>query len=66
MTTIRQYQEDGSFIDRPKTEEELLQEEQDHAKWAEEQALIAEQNARKADLLQRLGITEEEARLLLA
>ena len=60
---------EGTFIQRPMTEAELLQDEKDRnsaeqARQAEAQAK-AEAAAAKAALLERLGITEEEARLLL-
>jgi hypothetical protein len=52
------------------TPEEVLQMEADAAKFAEEQAAAeaeaAAKAAAKAELLAKLGITEDEAKLLLA
>lgn len=61
---------EGTFIQRPMTEAELLQDEKDRklaeeTRQAEAQAQ-AEAAAAKAALLERLGITEEEAKLLLS
>lgn len=61
--------ETGEIIEREMTEEELTQWELDQKK-AKEAKKQAEANAQaqaeaKATLLERLGITEEEAKLLL-
>ena len=61
---------EGTFIQRPMTEAELLQDELDRnsaeqARQIEAQA-EAEAAAARAALFERLGITEEEAKLLLA
>jgi hypothetical protein len=61
---------DDSVIERDATEEEAAQmiADQDAAKAAKEAEEIAnaEKAAAKAALLDRLGITEEEAKLLIA
>jgi hypothetical protein len=58
--------ETGKIIERQMTEEELAQWETDKAK-AEAEKVQAEAKAtQRAALLDRLGITEDEAKLLLA
>jgi len=68
MTTnsmIREYQEDGTFIDRPMTADEMAQNEKDHANWMlEQEAINQKQQAREA-VLAKLGLTSEEAAALL-
>jgi hypothetical protein len=66
MPTVRQYQEDGTFIDRPMTAEEIAQAEKDHANWLIEKEAIEAAALAKAALLVKLGITADEAKLLLA
>lgn len=60
----------GEVIERELTDEELTQQEIDEANTlAEKAAQAAEAQAKaeaKAQLLDRLGITEDEAKLLLA
>jgi len=60
----------GEVVERPLTTEELAQREADAAKFAAEQhekeVAAAEAAAAKAALLAKLGITEDEAKLLLA
>ena len=66
MPMVRIYQNNGTYIDREMNVEEKAQAEIDSANW---QNRIAEAEAKaqaKAELLQRLGITEDEAKLLLA
>ena len=58
--------ETGEVIEREMNAEELAQLEADNARHlAEEQAKVAA-TASKAALLEKLGITEEEAKLLLS
>lgn len=60
MTTIKEHNVlTGEIIERPMT-----QEEQDY--WARQEAEIIQQKNAKKELLDRLGITEEEAKLLLS
>ena len=60
----------GETIERELTDDELAQQEIDNAeslaKKAEELAEVEAKAQAKADLLERLGITEDEAKLLLA
>ena len=63
---IRIYTESNVFIDREMNDEEFDQYEKDRAE--DEARLFLKEAAKqkKATLLDRLGITEEEAKLLLA
>lgn len=63
--TIRIYTESGVFIDREMNDAEYDQYEIDQAKFAAEKAEAEAKAAKRAELLSRLGITEEEARILL-
>jgi len=65
MITIHD-QQTNEVITREMNEEEFAAFELSVAKDAEEQAQIEQANAAKAALLARLGITAEEAALLLA
>jgi hypothetical protein len=60
----------GEVVERPLTAEELAQREADAAAFAakkhEEEVAAAETATAKAALLTKLGITEDEAKLLLA
>jgi hypothetical protein len=58
--------ETGEVIEREATEAELEQAEIDAAAAAERAEEIEAKEAARAALLERLGITEEEAKLLLA
>lgn len=60
------YQNDGTFIERPFTDEEMVVWEKDQADEIARQEAITQAAAAKNALLQRLGITEEEAKLLLS
>jgi hypothetical protein len=62
---VREYQEDGSFIDRDMNEAEIAQSAIDAQVMIEEEAAKQVQDAARAALLERLGISEEEAKLLL-
>jgi hypothetical protein len=66
MTTIRIYQEDGTYIDREPTPEEIALNEADNEAWLLEQEKLQQIQANKNALLEKLGITEEEAKLLLS
>jgi hypothetical protein len=66
MTTIRIYQEDGTYIDREPTSEEIALNEADNEAWLLEQEKLQQIQANKNALLEKLGITEEEAKLLLS
>ena len=57
--------ETGEIIDREMTQSEFQAYELDQAKIAEDKATQAAKETAKADLLARLGITEDEAKLLL-
>ena len=56
----------GEIIEREMNEQELAQLEIDKAKAEAEAQAKAEAQAAKAALLEKLGITEEEAKLLLS
>jgi hypothetical protein len=58
--------ETGEIIIRDMTEEELAIHAKEAAEYAEMQAEIANKATAKEALLKRLGITAEEAKLLLA
>jgi hypothetical protein len=69
MTTkpqVRIYNEDGSFTDRPMNDEEFAQWQIDKANSEKAQVELEAKEKAKADLLKKLGITQEEADLLLA
>ena len=63
---IRIYTGDDQFIDREMNDEEYAQWEIDQATVTAEAKAKAKLLADKAALLDRLGITEEDAKLLLA
>jgi hypothetical protein len=67
MTKIGTYDHavGGELIVRDMTEEEIIEHEETKAAYALEVALEAEKAAAKAALLDRLGITADEAALLL-
>ncbi len=67
MTTIKIHNiETGEVIEREMNAKELAQWETDEAKAAAEAQAKAKAVAAKAALLEKLGITEEEAKLLLS
>ncbi len=67
MPTIKIHNiQTGEVIEREMNAEELAQWEADEAKVAAEAQAKAEAAAAKAALLEKLGITEEEAKLLLS
>jgi FMN-dependent NADH-azoreductase len=67
MTKIKIHNiETGEVIEREMNAEELAQLEADKAEAAQKQAEAEARATQKAALLDRLGITEEEAQLLLA
>jgi hypothetical protein len=55
----------GEIIEREMTEQEIAQDLADQAAAAAQEAVEATKAADKAALLEKLGITEDEARLLL-
>jgi len=63
---VRIYQGDGEFIDREMNDVEFTQYEVDQAAYAARQAEAATKATAKAELLEQLGITEEQAKLLLS
>ena len=58
--------ETGEIIERNMTDDELLQRQADEAKAVEEAKAKAKVDEAKLLLLEKLGITEEEAKLLFA
>jgi hypothetical protein len=56
----------GEVLDREMTESEFETYQAEQSKIQAEKVAIAQKNAAKAALLERLGITEDEAKLLLA
>lgn len=56
----------GEIIDREMTDTEIMQREKDQAEYLAYQATIAKQAQAKTALLAQLGITEEQAKLLLS
>lgn len=68
MTKIGTYDHavGGEVVIRDMTEEEIAEHEAAQAAFAQEQAAEAEKKQLKAALLERLGITEQEAQLLLS
>ncbi len=67
MTEVYEYDHaTGKKLEREFTTNELAQIEQDRAAQAEDDALAAERAVNKAALLERLGITADEAALLLS
>jgi predicted metal-binding transcription factor (methanogenesis marker protein 9) len=64
--TIRIYETDGTLIDREMNEDEFAQYEKDQATELVRKAEAEAQATAKAELLERLGITADEAKLLLA
>jgi len=64
LVTIHDLETD-QVITREMNAEELAQHEIDLQKAAEREAARKEKNTNKAALLERLGITEDEAKLLL-
>lgn len=56
----------GEEIDRPATAQEVKQFENDRLALEAEKKAEALRQAKKAELLAKLGITEDEARLLLS
>ncbi len=66
MKIIEHNCETGEVVERDMTEEELAQQEIDEAKRAEQIAKMQADATAKAALLERLGITADEAALLLS
>lgn len=67
MTIIKEHNaETGKIIEREMTENELAQRDTDKLRAEAEAQAKAEAATAKAALLEKLGITEEEAKLLLS
>ena len=64
--TIRIYETDGTLIDREMNEDEFAQYEKDQATELVRKAEAEARATAKAKLLDRIGITEDEAKLLLS
>ena len=62
---IRDYKEDGSYIDREMTSKEIKQNQKDADLHTELLTLEENKKIQRQALLDRLGITEEEAALLM-
>ena len=65
MSVVREYQEDGSYIDREMTAEEIEQNEIDAAAHAAYLANLEAKAVQRQAVLDRLGITAEEAQLII-
>lgn len=66
MKTIEHNATTGEVIERDLTEQELHQIEIDAAEIAAQKSANAVKEQQKADLFERLGITADEAKLLLS
>ena len=64
--TIRIYQGDGEFIDREMTNAEFTQYKKDQEVFAKEKAEAEAKAIQRQAILDRLGLTSEEASLLLS
>jgi hypothetical protein len=62
---VRIYTAPGEFIDREMNDKEFAQYQIDQAQYEAEKAEAEAEAQAKAELLERLGITEAEAKLLL-
>jgi len=63
---VREYQEDGSYIDREMTEAEIAQSAIDAQEIAKIEAAQAAREAKKQEVLDKLGLTPEDVIALLA
>jgi antitoxin component of RelBE/YafQ-DinJ toxin-antitoxin module len=63
---VREYQEDGSYIDREMTEAEIAQARIDAEAALEAEAALATREAKKQEVLDKLGLTSEDVIALLA
>jgi rRNA maturation endonuclease Nob1 len=63
---VREYQEDGSYIDREMTEAEIAQSAIDAEEIAKIEAALATREAKKQEVLDKLGLTSEDVTALLA
>jgi hypothetical protein len=66
MIILEHNVETGEVIEREATAEELAQKQLDNAETLQRQAEAEAKTQAKAELLERLGITADEAKLLLA
>ncbi len=64
--TVRIYTASNEFIDREMNDDEFAQYQIDQAQYQAEKAQAEAKAQAKAELLERLGITADEAKLLLA
>jgi hypothetical protein len=65
MATVREYQSDGTFIDRDATADEIALSKADEKAWKLEQKMIQDKESARSALLEKLGITADEAAILL-
>lgn len=63
--TVRIYQGNGEFIDREMNDAEFTQYEIDQANAAAKQAEAEAKLAQRQEILDRLGLSQEEANILL-
>lgn len=63
--TVRIYTEPNVYIDREMNDDEFAQYQIDQADYEARKAEAEAKAIKRAELLDRLGITEEEARILL-
>ena len=63
---VRIYQDNGDFVDREMNNDEFAQWQKDNAEAQARKNADIESAAKRQALLDKLGITEEEAKLLLA
>jgi hypothetical protein len=66
LTVVEHNVETGEIIEREMTAAELKQAQKDKAAYQAEIAAVEAKAQAKAALLEKLGITEDEAKLLLA
>ena len=66
MIILEHNVETGEVIEREATAEEIAQRQIDNAQTLQRQAEVEAKALAKAELLERLGITADEAKLLLA
>jgi hypothetical protein len=61
---VREYQADGSFIDRPMTAEEAAKEKADYDNWLIEQEAIEAKKVARLAVMEKLGLTVEDLQAL--
>jgi hypothetical protein len=62
---IEVWADTGETVERDMTKEEIAQRKKDQASEAAYLAELEEKSARRAEILERLGLTEDEAKLIL-